>query len=653
MITPDYLEQVMSQAQNTLNGASERIIQTLARRLEATITRYGKNDLIPTSLNEILNLEEVGMTYAEVQKEVEEALPQIRDQVREAFIKGAEKMNEYYGGGVRDTYKEGKEQPKTEPKEEPKNPVKPPLPEKDYDFPDFVATTGYGNMLGLCGINCRHTFSMFFPNLQDSTPDVIDEKANRKKYQAEQQARAMERQIRAKKQALSAYQAVSDEIGKAKKQALVNEINSLIKQYQNFCRTNSVSMTEWRLATYDSHASFTKPRNYAKATPNASNMSGAMKKKLEEVYRRTNGDIYNICQTTAPSTQDTFINACDDAFMNIQMGMPLNEAISRAIDQVAEKGVSCVYYNSGRVDKMEVALARAIRTGINQANAQLVLMKCAELGIDYVKVSAHYGARVTKQNDYTNHSWWQGKVYKLNWSNKALNGFKSTNNPTDTEKATEQPKTAQEYANNARINPENVHPISNYAKDVNIDTEAEKAVEKFIEFPINEDDIISVEEAEKIITSLSKKIDQQTDKYDKLMVLYEMRKSQMGRTAIKWLEEINYPIIFMNGLINNIERGASSRKADVVKYIHVYSNKNDNLKQMAQALIHETLHVHYGIEETVYAETICVMGELFHARDRMYATPEEWNKYFNVVKEAYNDFEIGDIKDYGQFIIHN
>ena len=427
MITPDYLEQVMSQAQNTLNGASERIIQTLARRLEATITRYGKNDLIPTSLNEILNLEEVGMTYAEVQKEVEEALPQIRDQVREAFIKGAEKMNEYYGGGVRDTYEEGKEQPKTEPKEEPKNPVKPPLPEKDYDFPDFVATTGYGNMLGLCGINCRHTFSMFFPNLQDSTPDVIDEKANRKKYQAEQQARAMERQIRAKKQALSAYQAVSDEIGKAKKQALVNEINSLIKQYQNFCRTNSVSMTEWRLATYDSHASFTKPRNNAKATPNASNMSGAMKKKLEEVYRRTNGDIYNICQTTAPSTQDTFINACDDAFMNIQMGMPLNEAISRAIDQVAEKGVSCVYYDSGRVDKMEVALARAIRTGINQANAQLVLMKCAELGIDYVKVSAHYGARVTKQNDYTNHSWWQGKVYKLNWNNKALSPFKAQN----------------------------------------------------------------------------------------------------------------------------------------------------------------------------------------------------------------------------------
>lgn len=464
MITPDYLEQVMSQAQNTLNGASERIIQTLARRLEATITRYGKNDLIPTSLNEILNLEEVGMTYAEVQKEVEEALPQIRDQVREAFIKGAEKMNEYYGGGVRDTYKEGKEQPKTEPKEEPKNPVKPPLPEKDYDFPDFVATTGYGNMLGLCGINCRHTFSMFFPNLQDSTPDVIDEKANRKKYQAEQQARAMERQIRAKKQALSAYQAVSDEIGKAKKQALVNEINSLIKQYQNFCRTNSVSMTEWRLATYDSHASFTKPRNNAKATPNASNMSGAMKKKLEEVYRRTNGDIYNICQTTAPSTQDTFINACDDAFMNIQMGMPLNEAISRAIDQVAEKGVSCVYYDSGRVDKMEVALARAIRTGINQANAQLVLMKCAELGIDYVKVSAHYGARVTKQNDYTNHSWWQGKVYKLNWSNKALNGFKNTNNPPDTEKATEQPETAPIYANNTIDYNINQNAIKEYAK---------------------------------------------------------------------------------------------------------------------------------------------------------------------------------------------
>lgn len=44
MITPEYLEEVMAESQNALNEASERIIQTLAKRLETTITKYGKND---------------------------------------------------------------------------------------------------------------------------------------------------------------------------------------------------------------------------------------------------------------------------------------------------------------------------------------------------------------------------------------------------------------------------------------------------------------------------------------------------------------------------------------------------------------------------------------------------------------------------------
>ncbi|WP_279217493.1 phage minor capsid protein [Clostridium sp. AM22-11AC] len=26
----------------------------------------------------------------------------------------------------------------------------------DNDYPDFVESTGYGTMLGLCGINCYH-----------------------------------------------------------------------------------------------------------------------------------------------------------------------------------------------------------------------------------------------------------------------------------------------------------------------------------------------------------------------------------------------------------------------------------------------------------------------------------------------------------------
>lgn len=496
------------------------------------------------------------MTYAEVQREVEKSLPQIQNEVREAFLKGAQKMDEYYGGGIRDTYNGDDETPA--PKAEPVNPTPPPLPEKDYNFPDFVATTGYGNMLGLCGINCRHTFSIFFPNLMDSTPDIIDSKANKRKYKAEQEARSMERIIRKQKQKLSAFQAVSDEIGAQKKQALVDNINSLIQQYQDFCRRNDVSMTEWRLATYNSHPKFKKNNNTAQAKVNPANMSNAMKKKMEEVYKLTNGDIYNMCQTTAPSTQNTFIEACDDAFMNIQTGMPLNEAISRAIDSVADKGVTCVYYNSGRTDRIEVALARAIRTGINQANAQLILMKCAELGIDYVKVSAHYGARVTNKNDYTNHSWWQGKVYKLNWENKAISKFKDAVNAPTEEKAVNEPEMAQEYANNI-----NENANEQYKNNRNNDIIKDKFIKGT--YPVSNEmiaDILSNELSGVRMSAVPK---------------YNPRIATAGKTVVRY-SPLNRPI--------------------EVAYIYIGKQVIDTREELIDTLLHEELEARNMMKHT-------------------------------------------------------
>ncbi len=146
---------------------------------------------------------------------------------------------------------------------------------------------------------------------------------------------------------------------------------------------------------------------------------------LESAYNRTNGEIYNITQTTATATQQNFIAACDTAYWKVSHGVSLSTAITEAIEEVAEKGITTVYYGN-REDKIEVAIARAVRTGINQANGDIKLTRCAELGVGHVIVSSHIGARVTKYEDYTNHSLWQGKVYELNWSNPALSKYQPT-----------------------------------------------------------------------------------------------------------------------------------------------------------------------------------------------------------------------------------
>lgn len=135
---------------------------------------------------------------------------------------------------------------------------------------------------------------------------------------------------------------------------------------------------------------------------------------LEADYRRTNGTVKNLTKTTANASQNMFIEACDSAMVKVQHGTSPSLAITEAIQEVASKGVGVVLYGNQRTN-IEVAIARAVRTGINQANADIVLQRCAELGVSYVKVSEHLGARVTDKNDYTNHSWWQGKVYKVDW----------------------------------------------------------------------------------------------------------------------------------------------------------------------------------------------------------------------------------------------
>lgn len=139
-------------------------------------------------------------------------------------------------------------------------------------------------------------------------------------------------------------------------------------------------------------------------------------RKMEIAYKRTNGTIKNITRTLAGASQQAFIDTCDSAYMKVQAGQSPQKAIIESINEMCAKGIEYVDYQSGRTDRMEVAIARAVRTGVNQANGEIVMERCAETGIQYVITSAHMGARVTNAEDYTNHSWWQGRVFHVDWS---------------------------------------------------------------------------------------------------------------------------------------------------------------------------------------------------------------------------------------------
>lgn len=76
---------------------------------------------------------------------------------------------------------------------------------KDTQFDNLLDATGYPeNPLGLCGYNCRHSFTPFLPGVSQNHNKPIDTEANRRAYELSQTQRAMERRIRAQKRKCTA-----------------------------------------------------------------------------------------------------------------------------------------------------------------------------------------------------------------------------------------------------------------------------------------------------------------------------------------------------------------------------------------------------------------------------------------------------------------
>ena len=97
-------------------------------------------------------------------------------------------------------------------------------------YENFYEVTEYGDMLGLCGINCRHRFFPYFPGTTPSF-EQYDEEKNREQYEKTQQQRAYEREIRKAKRALAVAEGAGLDTTEAK--AKVREKQKAIRDWLN------------------------------------------------------------------------------------------------------------------------------------------------------------------------------------------------------------------------------------------------------------------------------------------------------------------------------------------------------------------------------------------------------------------------------------
>ncbi|MEG0179354.1 MAG: phage minor capsid protein, partial [Oscillospiraceae bacterium] len=109
--------------------------------------------------------------------------------------------------------------------------------------------------------------------------------------------------------------------------------------------------------------------------------------------KKTNNLISNLTKTTANGAQRLYIEVAALAEMQIESGaFDYASAIKNAIRNAAKDG-AFVVYPSGHRDRIDVAIRRAVLTGVGQTAAEISLSSANDMGCDLVETSAHAGAR--------------------------------------------------------------------------------------------------------------------------------------------------------------------------------------------------------------------------------------------------------------------
>ncbi len=142
-----------------------------------------------------------------------------------------------------------------------------------------------------------------------------------------------------------------------------------------------------------------KLTNYTRSTA----FSNALKKGL----KNTNGLLRNLTNSAAAAANRQLSDALDLAYLKVVSGaFTPQDAVFDAVKKLGADGIKCVKYQSGRTDQLDVAVRRAVITGVGKTCGDLQLGLAKEMDCTLVEVSAHLGARPS-------HAEWQGRIYSL------------------------------------------------------------------------------------------------------------------------------------------------------------------------------------------------------------------------------------------------
>lgn len=164
--------------------------------------------------------------------------------------------------------------------------------------------------------------------------------------------------------------------------------------------------------------------------------NSAFAEVLELSYKELS-NTYRLIQTKAlESAKQAYMNVINRSYIEVVTGTyDYQTAIKRAIKDMAKNGISgATYKRNGKLVQysLEGTVRRDTLTAVNKLANKSSETLCKELGAEYVEISSHLGARTHPTNPIANHAGWQGKVFKIDGSDKKYPNLKeSTGYPDD------------------------------------------------------------------------------------------------------------------------------------------------------------------------------------------------------------------------------
>ena len=142
----------------------------------------------------------------------------------------------------------------------------------------------------------------------------------------------------------------------------------------------------------------------------------AIKRQTRDVFRNITasmGFLVDAGRTMLPPAK-AYQWALDAATLKVESGaISYGQAIKEAVRELASGGLRVVDYESGHRDHVDVAVRRAVMTGVSQINRKYSEQSMNFLQTDLVQVEAHAGARdIDGPKGFENHKKWQGKIYR-------------------------------------------------------------------------------------------------------------------------------------------------------------------------------------------------------------------------------------------------